>query len=187
MHEWRQLPQYWRKLPFRGAITYLDSEFVEFIAPCWTGQTIAQGCNLDFTPATGAFNSQDLSGEPLNQAADFGANVGFAYEQALNNVRLGLAVDAIYSDGYETGAPRQPNTRQDSYTKINAAVRLSSLDDTWSVALVGRNLADEYTLNNGGASPNTGFGTGTNNAIPADSIAYISRGRALSIDFEYNF
>ncbi len=174
-------------LQVRGAITYLDSEFKEFVSPCWTGQTIAQGCNLDYAPVTGAFNSQDLSGEPLNLAAEFGANLGFFYEQELSNVRLGLAVDAIYSDGYETGTTRQPNTRQDSYTKINAAVRLSSLDDTYSVALVGRNLADEYTLNNGGASPNTGSGTGTNAAVPADSIAYIGLGRTFSVEFEYNF
>lgn len=174
-------------LQVRGAITYLDSEFNEFVAPCWTGQTIAQGCNLDFTPATGAFNSQDLSGKPLILTAEFGANLGFSYEQELGNVRLGLSVDAIYSDGYETGATQQPNTTQDSYTKINAAVRLSSLDDTWSVALIGRNLADEYTWASGGASPSTGSGTGTDAAVPADGIAYVGLGRTLSVEFAYNF
>ena len=134
--------------------------------------------------ALSARTISDFAIESVQDIADFTPGL---ISDGLGGVRLGLAVDAIYSDGYETSTGRQPNTRQDSYGKINAAVRLSSLDDAWSVATVGRNLADEYTFNNGGASPNTGFGTGTNAAVPADSIAYVARGRALTVEYEYDF
>lgn len=172
-------------LQARGAITYLDAEFVDYVAPCVTGQSIAAGCNLNF--ANGQFNSQDLAGEPLNLAAEYVATLGLAYEQTLDNVLLGLSLDATYSDDYVTSATQVPGTAQDSHTKVNVAIRLSDIDDTWSVALIARNLTDEYTGTEGLTVPFTGFGTGTATAIPADSIVTVSPGRTFTLQFEYNF
>ena len=175
-------------LQARGAITYLDSEFKEFDAPCWTGQSPAAGCNQNLSPVSGAFTAQDLSGEPLTLAAEFVANLGLSYEQQVSSVaRLGLSLDAVYSDDYETGSSQALETAQDSYTKLNASVTLSSLDDTWSISLIGRNLTDEFTITNGGNQPFVGGGTGTAAASPGDSIAYVLPGRTLAIELEYNF
>ena len=172
-------------LQARGAITFLDAEFVDYVAPCVGGQSIAAGCNLNF--ANGAFNSQDLSGAPLNFAADLVATLGFTYEQALDSFLLGLSLDATYSDEYVTSAILVPESGQDSYTRVNAAVRLSGNDETWSVSLVGRNLTDEQTATSGSTSPFTGSGTGTAAAIPADSISYVAPGRTIGVEFAYNF
>ena len=38
-----------------------------------------------------------------------------------------------------------PNTKHDSYTKVNARIGIASVDDTWSVAFIGRNLTDKET------------------------------------------
>ena len=38
-----------------------------------------------------------------------------------------------------------PNTKHDSYTKVNARIAIASVDDTWSVALIGKNLTDKET------------------------------------------
>ena len=176
-------------LQARGSITYLDSEFAEYVAPCYAGQSVAGGCNLDFAvTATGpGFQNQDLSGQPLNLAAEYVATLGLAHEQDLGGVLLGLSLDAVYSDDYETSTTRVPNTAQDSYTKVNATIRLSSIDESWSVALIGRNLTDEYTITSGGPAPFTGSGTGTAAAIPPDAIAYVRPGRTIALELEYNF
>ena len=174
-------------LQARGAISYLDAEFTDYRAPCYTGQTPAAGCNLDFNAAAGAFNSQDVSGEPLVLAAEYVANLGLSYEKALTNVVLGLTLDALYSDDYPSGSTRPPGTTQDSYTKVNASIRLSSIDDTWFVSLIGRNLTDEFTYTFGGVAPFTGSGTGTAAGVLGDSIGYVRPGRTVALEFGYNF
>ncbi|MCY4425983.1 MAG: TonB-dependent receptor [Halieaceae bacterium] len=172
-------------LQARGAITYLDAEFEEYLAPCYTGQTIAAGCNENFSG--GAFQSQDLSGEPLNLAAEYVVSLGLSHEQELGSVVLGLSLDAIYTDDYETSSNRTLETTQDSFTKVDVAVRLSSVDDAWSVTLIGRNLTDEFPITGGGASPFTGANGGTVDAFPADTIGYVRPGRTYAVEFEYNF
>ena len=172
-------------LQARGSISVLDSEFTEYLAPCWEGQSIAAGCDQGFDGA--AFNAQDLGGEPLNQAADFVATFGFVHEQELGSVLLGLSMDATYSDSYETSTERIPGTKQDSYARLNAAISLASLDDTWSVALIGRNLTDEYTITTGTNQPGTGAGTGTAAAVPADAAAYVRPGLTIALEVGFTF
>lgn len=36
-----------------------------------------------------------------------------------------------------------PVTCQDAYTKVNARIQLAGNDETWSVALLGKNLTDK--------------------------------------------
>ena len=172
-------------LQTRGSIGLLDSEFKKYLAECWEGQSIAAGCDQGFN--AGRFNAQDLSGEPLNLAADFVAAFGVVYERELGGVLLGLSVDAAYSDDYETSSERIPGTTQDSYTRLNAAIGLANLDDTWSVTLIGRNLTNEYTITTGTNQPGTGRNTGTANAVPADAAAYVRPGRTVALEVGFKF
>lgn len=172
-------------LQVRGALAYLDATFNEYAAPCYTGQSIADGCDGNFDGA--AFTTQDLSGAPLSLAAEFVGTLGVAYEQDMGGVVLGLSADGTYSSGYETGGERTPGTRQDSYAMFNASVSVSSPDDAWSLALIGRNLTNEYTLTNGGTSPFTGGGEGTPFATRGDSIAYVRPGRTIAVEATINF
>ena len=173
-------------LQARGSIAVLDSEFTDFLGDCYTGQSIAAGCDL-VTPGT-TNPAQQISGETLTHAADFVGSFGLAYEQPLgDSLLLGLSLDATYSDDYETATTRIPGTTQDSYTRLNANIRLASQDDTWAVSLVGRNLTDEFTITTGTNQPGTGRGTGTDAAIPADAAAYVRPGRTVAVEFQYNF
>ena len=172
-------------LQVRGSIGVLDSEFTEYLAPCYEGQSIAAGCDQGFNGT--AFNAQDLGGEPLNLAADYVATLGVLYEQEVGGMLLGLSMDATFSDDYETSTERIPNTAQDSYARLNAAISLASLKDTWSVTLIGRNLTDEYTITTGTNQPGTGRGTGTAASIPADAAAYVRPGRTLALQIGFKF
>ena len=170
----------------RAAIAYNDSEYNEFIGDCYGGQSISNGCNLNFV--NGAFTNQDLSGEPLPRAPEIVGNLGLSYEQQFSNVILGLTLDVLYSDEFETDNENRPVLTQDSYSKVNASIRLSDPADTWYVALIGRNLTDEYVVYSAGSAPTApGIGTGTAGGIPQDSIGWVGFGRTVALELGYTF
>ena len=86
---------------------------------------------------------------------------GFAYDMPLGDrLTLALTLDANYTSDFLTDATSAPQSRNPSFTLIDATIRLGTVDEAWELALIGRNLSDEhYWL----ASPNvpfTGGGTG---------------------------
>lgn len=170
----------------RAAIAYNDSEYNDFVGDCYGGQTISNGCNLNFL--NGAFISQDLDGLPLVRAPEIVGNLGLSYEQHFSNVVLDLTLDVLYSDEFENDTEYAPGIKQDSYSKVNAAIRLSDPADTWYVALIGRNLTDEYVVYSAGrAGTAPGFGTGTEVGIPGDVIGFVGFGRTLALELGYTF
>jgi iron complex outermembrane receptor protein len=93
---------------------------------------------------------------------------------------LGVGADWSYSDSYDVMQQRKEGTRQPSYHKLNASIRLSDVDDSWTLALIGRNLNDEVLRTVGQNVPLSGAGTGTVGAIPSDSLnLYAERGREI--------
>ena len=54
-----------------------------------------------------------------------------------------------------------PDAYNPSYTSVDAGIYLSSPNQGWKLALVGRNLSDEYIQTRGTDAPSTGGGTGT--------------------------
>ena len=98
--------------------------------------------------------TQDLSGEALQFAPDLSAHMALDYATQLgSSIELRMSVDAMYSDGYEVANDLDPAVAQDSFTKINARIALLSLEDTWSVALLGKNLTDKATTTWGNDVP----------------------------------
>lgn len=125
------------ELEVGGSLAYLDSEFDDFKnAPC----TIEQSA------VTGAGCVQDLSGETGPNAPEWSGVIYANYERMLgNNLMFRFNVNAAYKDEYFLDSDLDPNTLQDSYTKINARIALAGEDNSWEVALYGRNLTDETT------------------------------------------
>ena len=84
------------------------------------------------------------------------------------------SVDVQYEDEINLSTPQN---YQDSYYKVNARLGLASLERTWAVALVGKNLNDELTIGNGAG---VGFFTGSwfkNRQEP----------RTIALDLTYRF
>ena len=77
-----------------------------------------------------------------------------------------------------------PSVIQKSYTNIDAVLRLRS-DSGWSVALIGKNLSDEYIKTFSQDGPSTGGGTGTADGHVGDRCAYIKPGRTLQLELRY--
>ena len=120
-----------------GALAYLDSEFDDYKnAPC----TIEQAA------VVGAGCAQDLSGERGPNAPEWSGVVYADYQRPLgDNLQFRFNINAAYKDEYFLDGDLDPNTLQDSYVKLNARIGLAGGDDSWEVALYGRNLTDETT------------------------------------------
>ncbi|WP_068084759.1 TonB-dependent receptor [Novosphingobium rosa] len=124
-----------------GTAAYTDAHFESFTrAQCYTGQTVAQGC----VPTSGSTGFvQNLSGRAVYRAPSWIASAGITQQIPLSaKFKTSLNADLRYSSGYYTGLNLNPLSYQPGYTVVNAGVRLSSQDDRYSLAVIGRNLTN---------------------------------------------
>jgi iron complex outermembrane receptor protein len=157
---------------------------------CYGGQTIAEGCNEDFSATAneglGGFTAQNQSGLPLIRAPLWEANFGFDYETDIgHDLKLVLSSTTQYSSKYLTDiafAYYQP-----AFFKTDVSLTLQGPKDRWEVALIGKNLNNALTTGNCGNSNIQGgliggYLTGTNLRGPAgtDEInCWMDRGREV--------
>jgi len=174
-----------------GRYTQLDN------ATCWTGQTIALGCDRNPNPTTGLFTAQDISGLPLIRAAKWQANFGFDYE-----FPIGLGLTAVvannnqYSSRYLVilGKNRPNNDNfMPGFVKTDLTFALRGPENRWEIAAIGKNITDKITAANCSASNFQGglvYGQVTGAAAPgaagfAESGCYTERGRSVWLRLTY--
>lgn len=166
-----------RGLTLRGSLNYNSARYETFLAPCYSGQSRDEGCTLNSAGATTAPGVAgtffDLSGSRTAMAPDWTGTAGVAYETETNSgFVVGANADVRYSDWYITSGFGDPRTRQDAYAVLDAGVRVSTDDERWELALIGKNLTNKYYRLGGGTAPLTGSGTGTNNRVQGDILGY---------------
>lgn len=165
-------------LTLSAAVAYNDATYKEFLAPCYGGQSFADGCNI----GTGALKDQDLSGEPRGLAPKWRGNLGFNYRHPVGSgLELGLAGNLKFADDY-TLSEYITNAVQDSYVLLDASVGLGSDDGRWTVAVIGRNLTDEIILTSAADAPSTGGNTGTDRAFQSDRYAFFKLPRTIAFE-----
>jgi iron complex outermembrane receptor protein len=158
-------PRDLRGLSLSASVNYVNGRYLNFIAPCWTGQTIAEGCNLRPSGAAGAFTSQDLSGKRLVNSSAWSMGFGGNYETAIGGTwNLGLALDTKHDTSYNPLPEQDPLVRQSGYWTLNSTVRLFQSGNGLEVALVGRNITNVYRALESASASLTGISarTGTN-------------------------
>ena len=142
-------------------------------APCTSRQRegLDLGCDL-------ASRTQDLSGKTGQFAPDFSANVNLDYEADVSGLLIFRSnLNVVYSGEYYTALGLDPNHRQDSYTKLNARLALVTTDNSWELALIGRNLTDEKVSVNSFDHP----------MFPLTYVKYITAPRSFSLQASYRF
>ncbi|MDQ4420390.1 TonB-dependent receptor [Sphingobium sp. DEHP117] len=150
---------------------------------CYDGQTIAQGCNLAF--ANGRFTQQNLNGTPMVRAPEWSGNFGFSYEMPVGSgMKVTLSNNNQFSSKYVViPAVGRPNNDQyqKGYFRTDATLALSSENDRWEIALIGRNLTDKLVASNCAASNVSGgyilgvSGSGTaagGNLTPIEKLCF---------------
>lgn len=168
-------------LTINGAAAYNKARYSSFpAAPCYNGQTPAQGCT--------AAGTQNLAGMPVARSPKWNTQAGFTYEQSLSSGhKLGLNGNITHSSSYLTDATDAPNGRQPSFTMIDAGLRFGADDETWMVSVIGRNLTDKHIFYASTDVPFTGGGTGTAAGVLGDRFASIGRGREILFQVAYKF
>ena len=169
-------------LSLHGSINYNKASYKDYIAPCYGGQSIQAGCNTTFLGGFG----QDLSGAPTAVAPLVTASLGGNFETSISDkLMVGFSADARYSSDYLASSFGEPLSRNGSYMNLDAAVKLRTQDDHYEVALIGRNLTNKFRISGDLDAPNSGTGTGTANALPADILGFADNPRTIRLQFTW--
>ena len=181
--DFRFVPNSLQGFELHGSLNYNKAEYTDYPdAPCWTGQTIAQGCYTT-TPRT----QQDLAGVELGNAPNWTGSLGASYETDLDGLNFGLSVDANYSSDYLGAAFGNPFQRQNDYITLDGQVRVSTPDDRWEFAVIGKNLTDKFYFTGGQDGPSSGGGTGTAGGFPADQFGYAANPRTIRAQVTFRY
>ena len=87
----------------------------------------------------------DRSGQPLPRAPKWTFNFGGEYERELgSNLKAGISGEAIYTAKFYTDEQGSPDGVVDGFWRLNASIHVGDADDKWELALIGRNLTNEY-------------------------------------------
>ena len=172
-------------LRLNATANYNDSSYKAFISPCFIGQSVAEGCNLN--PMGGAFSSQDLSGHRLANAPRWVGSLGFNYERPVSGgVTFEVGGDAVYRSSYNVAADLTPGGAQKSFTEFSAHARLVNKEGGWEIGAVFKNITNVLRALDSNNVPLTGnsLATGTINGglgARADIAGTTNPGRAFFI------
>lgn len=159
------------RLRLSGALSVLDNEYDEYMG----AQCIVASADGTFADPTCVDGEEDLSGEKLERTPDWEANLAADYSQPINDALwLNASLAIYYNDGYDVRQDYHPLGRQDNFTKVDVRLSLADAEDTWEVAVVGRNLGDEEVLQHA-------------YEIAGSQFASFARGRTLSLEGTWRF
>ena len=155
-----------------GGLGLLDFEWDEFKgAKCFTSNVLVSD-NVDETGT-----SCDLTGETNALVPDVTANIGIEHATFIfDQYELITNVDVNYRTEFYTSTDLNPFTMQDAYAKVNLSIALM-YEETWQVALVGKNLTNEITKNFSFDLPFTKGGYAN----------MVEPGRSIGVQFSYSF
>jgi len=103
---------------------------------------------------------QNLTGKALLRAPELTYSLGADYSPRwISGWDTTLTVQGSYSDSFQTATDYAPGGFQDSFWLLNAGLRVGPQDGSYEVAVIGRNLTDEYYMLNvngwsGAGNPN---------------------------------
>ena len=168
-----------------AAASYLDAETKNLLQPCWSGQTIETGCNIDLNgnlitdPAAAV--QTDMDGANAPNTPELAYNIGISHIFPLENLSFDIhgSVNYVWQDEVSFPLNGDPLLVQDSYGLLNFSLSMIDKEDRYEVMLFGKNINDEEFVS--GATESSGF-------IARKSIR-LSRGAQsyYGVRLKYNF
>jgi outer membrane receptor protein involved in Fe transport len=173
----------------RGNVAYNEAKYRNYIGLCYTGQTIAEGCDQDFNTSTANFRSQDFDGRTAPRAPRWSGRFGGSFEQPVSdNLTFSLDGDMSFSSKYYYMDTLRPDGVQKGFTRYDAGIRLRNEEKGWEVALIGRNLTNKLVATGGQDVTSQGSGTGTAGpGVRPDINAVIDQPRQIMLEFGLKF
>jgi iron complex outermembrane receptor protein len=131
------------------AVGYNKSEYKEFDnGQCTVDQTFYEfyvvGGAQGGSPGTLSNCTQDLAGEPLDNAPEWTVSSFVQYERDLSADLVGtVRLEHSYIDSFYLDQDLDPNLENSAVNLINLRFTLSNAEDTWEAAIWGRNMLNE--------------------------------------------
>ncbi|MEO0497990.1 MAG: TonB-dependent receptor, partial [Pseudomonadota bacterium] len=130
---------------------YTDAEYQDFpnAVPA-VGPAEAPVCRFGAgTPEViQGVTSCNFAGQRLIFAPEFkgGLFVEYTRPNTFGEWTFGARSDVNFSSSFSTELTYNPNLEQDSYTLINASVRMTSPDERFTLSAIGRNLTEQHVI-----------------------------------------
>ena len=127
-----------------------------------------------------------LAGTPLAYASEWQWNVRLAGQGLPVGGKLELGYDLLYYwlDDFHFKLTNDPLDTQEAYGKFNASISLGSRGGSWTVSLIGKNLADKLTSNLGDST----FGIGQAGDVgTTPNYKFVEPGRQIALQLGYRF
>jgi iron complex outermembrane receptor protein len=158
-----------------GSFAYTDATVVSFPnGPCYTGQTLAQGCYLDATNS----RVQDLRGKPLNNVPKYKLNIGGEYDQPLGSLPFAAFASVAYrwQDDVNFNLSQDPRTVQKAYGIADFSIGINDNNGHYKVTAFVDNAFDRRYANSIG-NTTSGFSgvpgaVGSTWSLPRDAFRY---------------
>jgi iron complex outermembrane receptor protein len=131
------------------AVGYNKAEYKEFDnGQCTVEQTfyqyyVVEGAQSG-SPGTSSNCTQDLAGEPLDNAPEWTVSSFVQYERNLTDNLIGVVrLEHSYIDSFFLDQDLDPILENGSVNLINLRFTVTNAENTWEAALWGRNMLDE--------------------------------------------
>lgn len=133
----------WRVAPWLTASTdlaYLDAVYRNYdAAPCSSIQTLVGA-------SAGCINRrQDLSGKRRGFAPEWSGNFRLDAVVPVSNLQVRITPLMYFTSWYFQSSTADDLIRQEGFAKFDLRLGLSPQDQSWEVAVIGRNLTDRAT------------------------------------------
>ncbi|MDX3911692.1 MAG: TonB-dependent receptor [Sphingobium sp.] len=166
------------------ALAYNKGRYKDFIATCFVGQTIAQGCTIDGPDAGTVPDLQSFTGRPMFKAPKLSGNIGFSLNREVgSDLSIGLNGQALYQSKSFLAQEEAPWGIRRETVLLDAGFSLGASNRRWEVGVIGKNLTNNRYPIHGAQESNTGnpATTGTTVGVPSDYNGYVSRGREVRL------
>jgi len=104
-----------------------------------------------------------------------------------NDYKLALSAEGRFVSKYFVSTTNNPHSIQSSYFDLGGEITLRTPDDRWELALIGRNLTNNFVLTGAFEIGLTGARTGTATGLPSDLVGLVAAPRTVQARLTYRF
>lgn len=159
-------------LSLGGALALLDFEFTDFP----NGQ-----CRQDQVSDSPNGRDCNYTGWSNQYVADWSGTFIIGYIRPISHtLGIGASLDVIFTDDYNPSSNLDPRVEQDAFYKVNGRLGIGAIDQSWELALIGKNLTDEVIVVYAADTPlaKNLFGT-------TSHTGFIDAPRSVALQFTY--
>ena len=160
-----------------------DALFLTALDNITTKDLLDGNCSQTSSFGSGDLYTADFSGATNQYVSSYSGALSINYEDEFADKFLFRGTfDMNYTGSYHPTQNLDPLAKQEGNEVYNVRFSLTSLDDNWEVALIGRNILDESIISYAGDVPlsSSQFGTVT-------KYGFVQRTKSWALQAKYSF